>query len=178
MSPRRLAIDFAAARRPPSASGALLLATGALLAAWSTLEFIARDEALATAELQRASLERRIGGRPQSARSADPEIRRLMAGAARVADEIATPWEPLFGDIEASLDETVALLALEPNPGKRQLQLVAEAKTLADALAFVARLNATASLANARIAQQEARVSEGIAALGFRVQADWREARQ
>lgn len=172
MTPRALGIDFARRRPRPAAAGYVLLAAGALLAAAAVEAYIDRDARLAAAELQRASLQRRLDGAPRGA-ALDAETRRLMAGAARLAEELRRPWQRLFADIEGAIDDSVALLVVEPDAARRQLRLAAEARTLADALALAARLDASASLANARIVQQEARASEGVAALGFSIVADW-----
>lgn len=176
MGVRALAIDFG--RRPRRGGGWLglvLLAAGTALAGLSLQRYLDAGERVDDARSRLERLARRAAG-ASAEPVVDPELRRLLGGAARVAGELRRPWPALFADVEGALDGTVALLALEPDPGKRQLRLIAEARTLADALAYTERLGATGSLANARIVQQEARLSEGIAALGFTVVADWREA--
>lgn len=173
MGVRALAIDFGRRPRHPGGwLGVVLLAAGMLLAGMSLQRYLDAGEHADDARSRLEHLARRAA---VPAEAADPELRRLLGGAARVAGDLQRPWQSLFADVEGALDGSVALLALEPDPGKGQLRLTAEARTLADALAFAARLTDTGSLANARIAQQEARLSEGIAALGFTVIADWRE---
>lgn len=164
-------IDFADRRRG-SLPGIVLLIAGMACAGWSAANFIDADERQARAESRLARLTRKLEGAPRRV-SVEPEIRRLFAGAVRVQGELQRPWDQLFRDVESAVDASVALLGFEPDVGKRQLRLVAEAKNLDDALAFAARLESTPSLAGVHLTQQEQRQSDGVPAIGFGVVADW-----
>lgn len=170
-----LGVDFARRARPVSLPGLALLALGLAVAAVAVTDHLAAREALGAAELQRDSLARRNARPALTARTPEEQAiaARVNKSAQRLAQRLSLPWPQLLGAVEAALDERVALLALEPDSQRAQLRLTGEAKSLPDALAFVARLEATGALARAHLAHVEARVSDGAPVLAITVLADW-----
>jgi Tfp pilus assembly protein PilN len=56
------------------------------------------------------------------------------------------PWDALLADIESAMDERVALLGLEPDLVRKEVQLRGEAKDIDSVFDFVRRIDATAAL--------------------------------
>ena len=170
-----LAIDFARSHRPVSRLGAVILFAGAMIAGFSIVEYVDVSDQLDATQLKRDSLKRKTVVASSAARSPEQQAvaERLIQGASRIGRELRLPWDLLLEEIEDAVDDSVALLSLEPDAHKRQLRLSGEAKTLADALAFVARLEETESLRRPHLATQESKLSDGVRVIGFTIVADW-----
>lgn len=63
------------------------------------------------------------------------------ARANAIRRQLNLPWAELFNAIEASKGDSIALLSIAPDAPLRQLKLAGEAKTFADVLDYVKRLN-------------------------------------
>jgi Tfp pilus assembly protein PilN len=68
---------------------------------------------------------------------ADAEAVRANA----IKRQLNLPWDELFKAIEASKGDSVALVSIAPDAQLRQLKLAGEAKSFADMLEYVKRLN-------------------------------------
>jgi hypothetical protein len=165
---RRLDLDLARSHpllgglpRPTVMLCALLLLAGAGLAVQATLRWSALQDEVAQLQ-QRAA---RQGVRPpaptgpnpgQSAATPaarpmatqlaqrgapiDEETRRELDNARQILTQLALPWEPLFGAIEAALTRDTALLAIEPDAAKGMVRLSGEARNYPAILVLMRRL--------------------------------------
>ena len=105
-------------------------------------------------------------------------------GAARAADdardavtELSTPWSLLLRELElASQDSkgTVAVLGVEPDREKRQVHVVAEARTLPVALSYVERLQQSEALRYPMLESHEVQSKDPEHPVRFQIRADWR----
>ncbi len=68
------------------------------------------------------------------------EIRKEIAQANGILDQINLPWETLFDSIESAATEQIALLSLQPNVSNRTLRISGEAKSMSELLDFVEAL--------------------------------------
>jgi hypothetical protein len=68
------------------------------------------------------------------------EIRKEIAQANLVVDQINLPWETLFDSIEHAITEEIALLSLQPNVSNHTLRISGEAKDMSKLLDFVEAL--------------------------------------
>jgi hypothetical protein len=68
------------------------------------------------------------------------EIRKEIAQANTVLDQINLPWETLFDSIESAATEQIALLSLQPNVANQTLRISGEAKNMSELLDFVEAL--------------------------------------
>jgi len=50
------------------------------------------------------------------------------------------PWDSLFRELEGAADESVALLAIQPDPASRQVRIAGEARRLDAVLNYIERL--------------------------------------
>ena len=172
---RALHLDFQASRPPLSAWSFVVLALGLAAAAAVAAQFICVREELSSAQLQAENLKRKTLGakalQRQPVESAAQQ--QLLRSAERLARELNTPWDMLLLDLESASDAPVALLSFEPDAQRRQLRLAGEAKSLADALAYVARLEGSVLLTEPRLLSHQQRQSEGMDVVGFTVLAQW-----
>ena len=93
----------------------------------------------------------------------------------RAIARLNLPWVPLFAAVEAAKPETVALLSLEPDAGKRMLKIVAETRKSADMLAFVDRLAKRAEFVNVTLQKHEISDQDVNRPYRFQLEARWRE---
>jgi hypothetical protein len=108
------------------------------------------------------------GGARETKRTAEE-----MKIADNIAGRLTLPWADLFDALETSSNNTVALLALEPDLSKRVLRITAEAKNKSDMLAYVARLNEDRRLLNVHLMDHQLQAQTPGEPVRFSVQASW-----
>lgn len=166
----QLDLDFASTPRRFSVPGIVLLLVGTLagLAAinawWQT-----RTEALrvgqALSELQQPPAPTRTASRRESAaRTAHDHIEA----------QLSARWQPAFDAINAARSDKIALLSFDANQAKRQLKLVAEARRLTDAVAFVEALQQQPDTVRAALTQHEIRDDSNEKPVRFHINLEWR----
>lgn len=166
-----LELDFVARRRGPRAVTALLLVAGVVAVVAVGMQIADDRNAMAGVELRMArlaALQRRVA--PVSGDTATAEF------AIKAAAELHTPWAGMLADLEqaslASKDD-VALLVIEPDPVLHRVRVLAEARTLAAALAYVQRLQNSGSLRNALLESHEIRTDETERPVRVQITAAW-----
>jgi len=153
-------LDFLQPHARRTGLGVALLLAGAVAAGALLVRHyqIAQESAL---------LEERTADARRMARRAMPHLEVRPIGARALADEIRdanvviermnVPWDALFRELEAAADETVALLAIQPDPASRQVRIAGEARKLEAVLGYVERLEARDGLANVFLLAHETR---------------------
>jgi hypothetical protein len=168
--------DFANSGRRVSPLAAALLAVGFIAAVVVLLEYRAVGERRAGLELRLATLTR--SKTPAlSPGEAAAEARVATSGQHAVQD-LATPWTLLLSELErASKDAQgeVALLGVEPDHAKHSVRVSAEARTLALALAYVQRLQASSSLQYPMLDRHEIRADDPQHPVRFELTGAWRD---
>jgi Tfp pilus assembly protein PilN len=96
-----------------------------------------------------------------------------MKIADSIAQRLTLPWADLFDALESSSNNSVALLALEPDLPKRLLRITAEAKNKADMLAYVNRLNEDRRLLNVHLMDHQLQAQTPGEPVRFSIQASW-----
>lgn len=157
---RRVHLDFLQPHARRTGLGVALLLAGAA----ATAVLLVRHYEVAQ---ETALLEERTADARRMARRALPGLAPGPAGARALADEIRdanviiermnVPWDALFRELEAAADESVALLAIQPDPASRQVRIAGEARRLDAVLGYVARLEARDALANVFLLGHEMR---------------------
>ena len=168
--PRPVRLDFVAPVHRAPVAGALLLAAG--LAAAVSLG-VAFDRLVGERERLEAALD--APARPHRA-PLTPESRRSAAEAAVVGRELAVPWTHLLAELEAASHDnagSVALLLVEPDPGKQLVRITAEVRALPDALAYVKRLQQSAVLRHPMLESHERRKDDPQHPLRIKLTAEW-----
>jgi hypothetical protein len=114
--------------------------------------------------------------RVPTVRGSERETKRTaeeMKIANNIADRLTLPWADLFDALEASSNNTVALLALEPDLSKRVLRITGEAKNKSDMLAYVGRLTEDRRLLNVHLMDHQIQAQTPGEPVRFSVQASW-----
>ena len=165
------ALDLDFVLRRPTWPAWLLLAVGLVLAADALFGYIsARDQ---IQDLQR----RRAGPQLAAAAPKEPlseQTRRELDAARQVLQELALPWDPLFRSIEASIGADTALLAIEPDAGKRIVRISGEARSYLEILNFMLRLEDLQVLTGVHLLNHQIREEVAERPVQFTLSASWR----
>jgi hypothetical protein len=162
-------------RRVSLLSGALL-AVGFMAAVVVLLEYRVVGERRAGLELRLATLTR--AKNPALSPSETAADARLTAIGEHAAQDLATPWTRLLSELEQASKATqgeVALLGVEPDHAKHSVRVSAEARTLALALAYVQRLQASSSLQFPMLDRHEIRADDAQHPVRFELTGAWRD---
>jgi nitrate reductase NapAB chaperone NapD len=133
-----------------------LLVIGALAVAWVTSQWItARNieakQAAALLKLEHRAAPKRAVSRPDNA-----------------------GWRPAFDALAATRSDKIALLSLNAIHAKRQIKLVAEARNLADAVAFIEALQQQPGVLRAVLNQHEIETAADQKPVRFQATVEWR----
>ena len=169
--PPPVRLDFVAPVHQAPLAGAALCALGLAAAVALGLAF---QRQLA----ERSRLDAALGAtaRPRQ-RPPTPESLKGAAEAAAVERELAIPWTRLLAELEAASHDSaakVSLLAVEPDPGKQVVRITAEVRSLADALAYLERLQKSAVLRHPMLESHERRKDDPDHPLRITLTAEWR----
>ncbi len=173
MLPSRIELDFARTRPRVSRLGAALLGVGLAATGWVAIDYqrsAARNEGLA-AHLAATAPSGHAADLP------DKAAVRATEDAREAVSELATPWSLLLQELElASQDSqgSVAVLAIEPDREKRQVRVLAEARTLPNALTYVERLQRSRALRFPALESHEVQAKDPERPVRFQIRADWR----
>lgn len=146
----RLDFDFHARPTRPGTGAIVLALAGAVALGWSWNNLQTARATEAGLALQIAALEQaapRAAARPAPATDA--------AAQTDVSALLAYSWQPAFEALANALDDTVALVSLDASQARSQFKLVAEARTLAEAVALIDRLQQQPGVKRAALVQHE-----------------------
>lgn len=164
----RLDLEFS---RPHASLRSLILPALGLLALLTSLaQWQAARESHQTLEADVAALQNRPAA-PGTAPALPPTRQAAQASLAALLD---ASWQPPLGAIEAARDKRIALLAVDARLAGRQVKLVAEARSLSDAIEFVEALEARPEIVRASLTQHEIRSDSPHAPVRFHVALEWR----
>jgi len=167
---RRLDLDFQ--RRPepgPVAWGLLalsLLTLGGLV--WSHDQLRRETAAVRTTA---STMQRSATAGPLAAGREPPAAE--MTAARQALDQIGLPWDDVFSALESAADKDVALLAVNPDPRKRQLRLAGEARSLGAMLAYLQRLEQASHLRDVALTDHEIADDDPQHPVRFNILATW-----
>jgi hypothetical protein len=94
-----------------------------------------------------------------------------------VAVELARPWDRTFSALEAADQPGVAVLAIDPDPRRDEVRIIAESKTLAGMLGYVDLLRGQSAFGQVALQQHEVRMDDPGRPIRFTLLAQWRSAR-
>lgn len=171
------AIDFGP-RRTPLPWWAVLLCLVAFAcmadALWRLGSAQARQESAERALAQaRDLLALRTPPAPAQARVELPAAR--VEAVNRAIGRLNLPWSRLFAALEATRGESIALVAVEPEAGKRTLKLAGEARSAADMLAYVDRLAGEGSFTRVTLVKHQVNEQDANKPLRFQIEAGWKD---
>jgi hypothetical protein len=171
MSTSRLNLDFQSAGNSARLLGPSLLAAGLVACVSFYLAYRQGANEMEGLELRLTSLESAANG--SSAPGDDPSI----AAARETALSLATPWGRLLDDLEAASRDvglSVTLLEVEPDREHGKVRVLAESRSLVAALAYLERLQKSATLANPLLQSHEVRAELAERPVRVEIVADWR----
>jgi len=168
-------IDFARPGRRASVAALALLIAGLVAVGVLMAEYLEASDDLQRLETRQVRLLR--APRPEASagqRQADTESARAREAAlARMAVQLQLPWDGLFRILETATDPTVAVLSIDAQGPGRTLRMVCEARTMADVVAYVARLRTSALVRAATLSHHEEVPSGGTPMVRFSVDLAW-----
>lgn len=175
MTAHCLDVDLARTRRGSGTLAWVSFGVGILVCAGVAVEHHRIDSEHKEIDARIRALTRGAAHRPTTPGPApDPRIAtRAIDASNRVIDRLAEPWAQMLAGVEAATIEGVALLALEPDAGRRIVRLGGEAKDAAALAEYLARLAAIPGLADVHLSQHEERDDRGLRVLRFGVSASW-----
>lgn len=94
--------------------------------------------------------------------------------ANEVLRQLNQPWDTLFSALEQAVGPNIHVLAVSPDAHKAAVTLKASATNASAALDFIERLQASPTLSNVHLVNQEIMVEAKHQPLLFTVNADWR----
>lgn len=156
-----------------------LLAAGLILAGAAVLRFqtLGKEAAAWESKLEDLTqLARRktvllgVGGRESKA--PPEEIKRANV----VLEQMTVPWGVLFSELEATGDNELALLAIQPDVASRQVRITGVATSLAAVTRFVTRLEAQPHLKGVYLVEHALSAASPRRPVTFSVVASWEAA--
>jgi hypothetical protein len=149
----RLDFDFHARPARPGRLGIALALAGVAALGWAWMNLQTARASEAGLALQIADLEQ---ARPHPvAKAPTPADDAAQAAQAHVAAQLAYSWQPAFDALAVARNSRIALLSLDAVQAKSQLKLTAEARQLADAVAFIDALQQQPGVKRAELTQHE-----------------------
>ena len=93
--------------------------------------------------------------------------------AAAVIDRLAFPWDKLFGIVENSVDEDIAVLSIEPDIGNGVVVLSLEAKDWNAMLGYIKRLSKEKFFTDVHLVSHQVRQSDPQKPVRFVLSCAW-----
>lgn len=164
----RAALDFRARQRRYSPVGVLLLVLGVTLLAVVAHRWQVVGQETQGLRWQIAARAPRPAPTLPLAQSSQAKLEE--AAQAAIQRQLAFSWQPVFAAFEAATPPRIALLSIETRP--QRFTLSAQAKTLKQALDYVARLNHVPGLAHVLMQQYKVDDSNPAHPVRFELQGD------
>lgn len=93
--------------------------------------------------------------------------------ANRVIERLSMPWDALFREIELSVDEQITLLNVEPDTEKKEIRIIAEAKSLTAMLDYMKRMRTIALFKDAHLLNHQIQQQDPQRPVRFLISANW-----
>jgi len=90
-----------------------------------------------------------------------------------VAEHLGLPWDAVLREIESRSDPAVALLSVEVQGQARTIRITGEAKTMADAVAYVSRLRESQVLTAVFLSGHDEKQADAVTVVRFSLDAKW-----
>ncbi len=164
------ALDLDLVHRRPTWPAWLMLLVGAGLAVDALFGYVRLQDEFE--QLQRRRVVPQLSAtRPKEVLS--EQTQRELTAARRTLEELSLPWETLFASIEGAIGSDTALLAIEPDAGKRVVRISGEARNYLALLGFIARLEQSQVLAGVHLSNHQIREEVAERPYQFTVSASW-----
>jgi hypothetical protein len=163
----RLDFDFHARPARPGRLGIALALAGVVSLGWVLSNLQAARAIEAGLATQIAALEH---SRPRAAvKPATQAGTAAQTAQTRISAQLAYSWQPAFDALSAARSSKIALVSLDAVQAKAQLKLVAEARQLADAVAFIEALQQQPGIRRAALTQHEEQADDAQKPVRFNI---------
>ena len=169
---QELDLDFRRTRSAPPWTGRVLLAVAIAFTIDVGITYYNVRQAVAQKELRLAKAGRTLAPAEASQGVAPDEL----AAAREAVQRLSRPWNNLFGALEATASDKVALLAIQPDANAGTVVISGESEDYAAVLAYVAALGGARTLSRVHLVQHELRENEK-QRVAFSIAASWSGAR-
>lgn len=166
----RLELNFSKPEYRPGWTALLFLLSGVAALAWVADAWVTRNTQVH--RLQQAIDQ--TAHRAPVVRVVPPNETAARAARDGVDERLAASWQTPLHALEAVRSSKVALISLDANQSNRQLRLVAEARQLADVVAYVEALQQQSAIKRAVLTQHEFRSDTAEQPVRFHVAVEWR----
>lgn len=171
-----LNINWVGKRQHLALPGLLLAVAAALCAVFVLLDYQEADDEWQSLQARKARLAR-AGQPPQRSTVVMPPLAREEAmSVAQIDARLQRPWDALLHAIEQHHDADVALISIEVQADSGNLHLVAEARDMEHALAYVRSLRHAPALHKVYLSGQEEKQLVSGKVWRFSLDASWSEA--
>lgn len=158
MTMARFDFDFHAQPSRPNLLGIALALAGLTAMAWAWVHLQAVRATEAGLAMQIAALEH-ASSHP-AAKPASHADDAARVARARVAAQLEYSWQPAFDALAAARTSKIALVSLDAVQARSQLKLVAEARQLADAIAYIETLQQQPGIRHVGLLQHEVQADD------------------
>lgn len=153
-----LNFDFQPPSTRPRMLGLILMLAGMMTLGASLFNMQQSNADHASRSREVAALEQALQKRTHTRAKSSPRQTSgdtAQLAKARVRANLDYSWQPAFAALQATHSPKIALVSLEASQTKKQMRLVAEARRLADAVAFASRLGQQNGVARTALLQHE-----------------------
>jgi Tfp pilus assembly protein PilN len=173
---RALRLNFARRSNSFRPLGAVLLVFFIVSATYLGQSYVALSSDLETWEAKWRSLQK------AQHKAADPDpgqkagweqLQAELKAANRVIVRLAMPWDDLFREVDASINDQVTLLSVEPDAEKREVRIIAEAKNLSSMLDYVRHLRTITLFKDAYVVSHQNQEQDPQKPVRFVLNAQW-----
>jgi len=158
MTMARFDFDFHAQPSRPNVLGIALALVGVTAMAWAWVNLQAARATEAGLAMQIAALEQ-TSSHPAAKPTSHADDAARVARA-RVAAQLEYSWQPAFDALAAARTSKIALVSLDAVQARSQLKLVAEARQLADAIAYIETLQQQPGIRHVELLQHEVQADD------------------
>jgi hypothetical protein len=123
--------------------------------------------------IERLSSNRALASRPLTEQAARAQMLELDQ-ANQVVHQLSLPWDALFNAVETSSGQNIALLSLEPNPGKGTVTIRGEAKDLDALLDYAKQLSTRELFGGVMLQNHQIQQADPENPLRFSILAEWK----
>jgi hypothetical protein len=168
---KRLEIDFSGRRRRSPWPGRVLVALAAALCLDTAMSYREARERVHASEARLAQARPRGAPAPKVTQEEVAIVRETL-------DRLATPWDRLFGALEAAASEQVALLGIEPDTKASSLTISGDSKDYLAVLSYVLNLSQGETFSRVQLVRHEVKANDPHKPVSFAVSAGWGEVRR
>jgi hypothetical protein len=123
--------------------------------------------------IERKSSHRTLASRPLTEQAARAQLLEVKQ-ANQVVRQLSLPWNVLFNAVETTSEQNIALLSLEPDPGKGTVTIRGESKDLESLLNYARQLSTREVFGSVMLQNHQVQQADPEKPLRFSILAEWK----